>query len=137
MLCAPRRVHVGHLFLIGEQGLGCVASVGGSPPPDGLVAFAADQISNDLRLSEMETGMLSESLARDAPSAATWGSEGSEGERFHALVLNAMHEGTQLAVGVVALKVGNARASVGSLNQLATALGSYLLRVGDAQLRGG
>jgi hypothetical protein len=75
--------------------------------------------------------MLSDAIVRDAQSAAIWTNEHSE--RFHALALHGVQAGTQVVVGVVVLKVGNARASVGSLNQLATAVGTYLLGIGDAR----
>jgi hypothetical protein len=77
----------------------------------------------------METGMISNSLAQDSPSASIWTND--RGERYHALVVSGTHQGMPLAVGVAVLRIGGGRFSLGGLHQLATVIGTHLLRTGD------
>ena len=133
LLCDAHNARAGHLYLRGEDGLERVASLGESASDQGLDEFVRRHAQEQLASSEFATIVVGNDGSQTTATVC-W--TDPAGIPHMPLLLMAEVDGVKQCAGALALELGPSAALPLRSQHLLDAAGEYLLRAGDARLRG-
>ena len=116
----------GHLFLITEAGLTCVASNAECGSPAGLTAFAQGALDSDAESDDSHTGAFELDTVEHGGTY-----QDGQGTRYGALLLGTMIDGEYVIGGIAVLAGSSGR--LASVAGLAESLARTLIDAGDTQ----
>ena len=119
----------GHLYLMGEDGLGLAATVA-AEAPEGLEGLVTSFWNQRVEEPEMPTAFIAE-----GPSVPTTSNlwTDARGTAFEPVPISCVVDGTLLHVGVAVLTPGSIKPRHVNATEVTSTIGKYLIQCGDAR----
>jgi serine/threonine-protein kinase len=131
LLCEAHAASGGHLYVMGESGLGLAASFAADPPDDRLEPFLINFWQQHLLEPDMPTAFVPEGGPAAVSTASLW--TDSRGTLYQPVLISCMVDGATMHVGIAVLIPGEAPERKLNAPEITTTIATYLLRSGDAR----